>query len=93
MQEVYEAEMLQIPQLAALGKLWKSSSSDATDKETEYVVTCVKHVFEKHIVFQFNIVSTMADQFLKNVRVSLDAEDGPMEALQFVVTIASKEVK
>lgn len=93
MQEVYEAEMLQIPQLAALGKLWKSTSTEASDKETEYVVTCVKHVFEKHIVFQFNILSTMADQFLKNVRVSLDAEDGPMEALQFVVTIASKEVK
>ncbi len=56
-------------------------------------MTCVKHVFEKHIVFQFNIVSTMADQFLKNVRVSLEPEDGPMEALQFAVTIACKEVR
>lgn len=35
----------------------------------------------------------MGDQYLKNVRVALEAEDGPMEALQFVVTIASKEVK
>ncbi len=93
MQEVYEAEMAQIPQLAALGKLWKSTMAEASDKESDYVVTCVKHVFEKHIVFQFNFLSTLGDQFLKNVRVSLDAEDGPMEALQFVVTIASKEVK
>ncbi len=93
MQEVYEAEMMAIPQLAPLGKLWKSTTVDGGDKETEYVVTTVKHVFEKHIMFQFNITSTMADQFLKNVRVSLEAEDGPMEALQFVLTIASKEVK
>ena len=93
LQEVYESEMAAIPQLAALGKLWKSTAVDASDKETEYVVTTVKHVFEKHVAFQFNVTSTMADQFLKNVRVSLEAEDGPMEALQFVLSIASKEVK
>lgn len=92
-QEIYAAEMAAIPELAALGKLWKSTAVDSTDKETEYLVTVVKHMFEKHIVFQFNITSTMADQFLKNVRVSLEPEDPQTEGLVFVAQIASKEVR
>jgi coatomer protein complex subunit gamma len=93
LQEVYEAEMAQVPELAKLGKLWKSTTVDAVDRETEYVVTQVKHVFEKHVVFQFNITSTMADQFLKNVRVALDAESGSVEDLVFDFTISCNEVK
>ncbi len=29
------------------------------------MVTLVKHVFEKHLVLQFNVTSTMPDQLLK----------------------------
>lgn len=94
LQDVYAAEMAVVPELAALGKLWKSTVVDAADKETEYVVTTIKHTFEKHLVFQFNVTSTMADQLLKNVRVSLDPEDAAMEkALRFVSSIVCTEVK
>ena len=49
----YAAAMERIPQLAVLGNLFKSSKPvELTESETEYVVTCVKHVFPEHLVFQ-----------------------------------------
>jgi coatomer subunit gamma len=52
-QRVYAQAMERIPQLAALGKAFKSSKPvELTESETEYVVACVKHVFPQHIVFQ-----------------------------------------
>ena len=42
---------------------------ELTESETEYVVTVVKHVFEAHIVFQFNVFNTIADTVLEQVSV------------------------
>jgi len=42
--------------------------------EAEYVVTCVKHMFAKHIVFQFNIKNTMEEEQLENVMVNMDCD-------------------
>lgn len=50
-QDVYAAEMAGIPALAALGALWKSTAVEAKDRETEYAVTVVKHVFGKGLFF------------------------------------------
>jgi hypothetical protein len=38
-----------------------------TEAETEYIVTVVKHVFPKHVVLQFNLNNTLADQLLEQV--------------------------
>jgi len=52
-QQQYAMEMEAIPQLAALGKLFTSSAlTPLTELETEYVVGCVKHIFQEAIVFQ-----------------------------------------
>lgn len=54
---------LAVPQLAALGKLFKSSPpAQLTEDETEYKVSVVKHVFPEHVVFQFHCQNTIAEQ-------------------------------
>jgi hypothetical protein len=50
--------------------VFKSSKpAQLTESETEYVVTCVKHVFNSHLVLQFDITNTLNDQHLENVQV------------------------
>lgn len=69
----YEETLLQIPEFAALGPLFRSSKPiELTESETEYVVNCVKHIFPSHIVFQFNCTNTLKDQLLEEVRVKMD---------------------
>jgi coatomer protein complex subunit gamma len=49
------SRMATIPQMAQYGVPFKSSSPVMlTESETEYVITCVKHVFPEHLVFQVN---------------------------------------
>jgi coatomer subunit gamma len=64
-----------IPEFAGLGPLFTSSQpAPLTESEAEYVVTCVKHMFEKHIVFHFTIKNTMEEEQLENVTVNLDCD-------------------
>jgi hypothetical protein len=46
-----------------------------TESETEYVVTCVKHIFESAVVLQFNVTNTIPEQRLLNVRVTVEGGD------------------
>ncbi|KAJ3055120.1 Coatomer subunit gamma-2 [Rhizophlyctis rosea] len=77
----YAAAMERVPQLAVLGNLFKSSKPvELTESETEYVVTCVKHVFPEHLVFQFDAKNTLNDSLLENLHIvtsieSTDDED------------------
>lgn len=65
-----------IPQLAKLGKPFKSCKPvELTEQETEYVVSCVKHIFAQHIVFQFNVTNTLEDQQLENVLMRMNLAD------------------
>eukprot|EP01105_Mastigella_eilhardi_P005847 TRINITY_DN17549_c0_g1_i1.p1 TRINITY_DN17549_c0_g1~~TRINITY_DN17549_c0_g1_i1.p1 ORF type:complete len:915 (-),score=287.02 TRINITY_DN17549_c0_g1_i1:59-2746(-) len=67
-----------IPQFASLGPMWKTSrvAVQLTEKETEYVVSCVKHVFAEHILLQCNVTNTMKDQRLEDVVVRLEPGEG-----------------
>ena len=70
-----------IPELASLGRVFRSSKPvPLTESETEYVVECVKHVFEGHIVLQFIVQNTIDDQRLDNVTVAVESDDGIFEA-------------
>ncbi|CAB3365573.1 Hypothetical predicted protein [Cloeon dipterum] len=72
-EETYAEKLRNIPQLAALGSPFHSSPAvDLTESETEYLVKCVKHVYERHLVFQFICTNTLNDQLLENVHVHLD---------------------
>merc|ERR1712146_825953 len=45
-----------------------------TENEMEYVVSCTKHIFEKHVVLQFTIVNTIDDQKLQNIFVNIEVD-------------------
>jgi len=72
------AAVYAIPELSSLGRVFRSSAPvPLTESETEYVVTCIKHIFESHIVLQFKVQNTIDDQRLENVTIMLES-DGDM---------------
>ena len=53
-QSQYAQQLSEVPEFADYGAVLSSSTKPAqlTERETEYQVSCVKHIFKKHIVFQ-----------------------------------------
>ncbi|KAJ3306240.1 Coatomer subunit gamma-2 [Kappamyces sp. JEL0829] len=75
-QSNYAKAMSEIPQLAQLGQLFKSSQPvSLTETEEEYQIHCIKHVFPNHFVFQFECRNTLNDYILENVSAALTMED------------------
>eukprot|EP00957_Ditylum_brightwellii_P074334 5648001-Ditylum_brightwellii.AAC.1 len=67
------AAVYAIPELASLGRAFRSARPvPLTKAETEYVVSCTKHIFQSHIVLQFSVQNTVDDQRLENVTVLID---------------------
>ena len=67
------AVIYKIPEFADLGRAFRSTSEVAlTETEMEYVVTCVKHIFQTHVVLQFTILNTLDEQRLLDVIVNVD---------------------
>lgn len=65
-QDIYVEKLNAIPQFASFGPLFKSSSPvELTESETEYVVSCVKHVYANHLVLQVTY-TTFTDSLEKN---------------------------
>ena len=80
-----------IPELASLGRVFRSTKPvPLTESETEYVVECVKHIFEDNIVLQFIVQNTIDDQRLDNVTVAVDTDSGLFEAAG---EIAAEQIK
>ncbi|KAK4491389.1 hypothetical protein RD792_002132, partial [Penstemon davidsonii] len=74
--DAYEKLLSSIPEFAAFGKLFKSSAPvELTEAETEYAVNVVKHIFDSHVVFQYNCTNTIPEQLLENVTVIVDASE------------------
>ncbi|KAK8529917.1 hypothetical protein V6N12_060681 [Hibiscus sabdariffa] len=87
--DAYEKLLSSIPQFANFGKLFKSSAPvELTEAETEYAVNVVKHIFDGHVVFQYNCTNTVPEQLLENVTVIVDAS----EAEEFA-EVASKPLR
>lgn len=53
-QALYAQKLAEVPEFASFGPLFKSTAKpvELTELETEYVVSCIKHVFSHHVVFQ-----------------------------------------
>ena len=65
------AELYKVPELAALGNVFRSTMPvELTESETEYVVSYVKHVMNEHIVLEFTITNTIADQLRVDICVA-----------------------
>ncbi|WRX18475.1 Coatomer [Theobroma cacao] len=74
--DAYERLLSSIPEFANSGKLFKSSAPvELTEAETEYAVNVVKHIFDGHVVFQYNCTNTIPEQLLENATVIVDASE------------------
>merc|ERR1712025_167885 len=77
--DMFVEKLAAIPLLQQLnlGPLFKSSQpAELTESETEYTVACIKHVFPRHVVLQFDCTNTLADQLLEQVRVDIEVGEG-----------------
>lgn len=85
-EEANAERLAQIPGIQSLGPLYRSSAPiQLTEAETDYTVQLIKHVYARHIVFQFDCVNTLADQLLENVRIELLLPDGGGFGLKGVI--------
>ena len=74
-QDIYSERLLSIPEIAnlPLGPLLRSSSPvELTESVTEYVVQCIKHIYKKHVILQFDVTNTCSDQVLEDVTVTFE---------------------
>lgn len=68
----YAAALASIPEFQKYGPLLKSSEPvPLTEKEMEYVVSAIKHVFKDHIVVQYDITNTFNGCILEDVQVEI----------------------
>ncbi|KAI8055495.1 adaptin N terminal region-domain-containing protein [Syncephalis plumigaleata] len=94
-QRIYAEQLEQVAEFADYGPLFHSTRPVAlTESETEYIVSCVRHVFSEYIVFQFDCTNTINDQLLENVIVQMEAlEISDEDALAPVVAIPAPALK
>ena len=87
----FEETLNTIPEFADLGPLFKSCEPmELVEKEAEYTITCIKHVFGSHIVYQFNMTNTIEEQILEDVSVSIDLAEA--EGYEEVCTIPATKL-
>ncbi|KAL2636672.1 hypothetical protein AAZV13_06G011500 [Glycine max] len=74
--DAYERMLSTISECANFGKLFKSSAPvELTEAETEYAVNVIKHIFDRHVVFQYNCTNTIPEQLLEHVMNIIDASN------------------
>jgi coatomer subunit gamma len=65
----YANALAEVPEFKDFGQVLKSSSTpiELTEKETEYAVTALKHIFKDHVVLQVyqSLVPLMIVQYIK----------------------------
>lgn len=70
------ADVYKIPELASLGRSLKSSKPiPLTEREAEYVVHCIKHLYDDYVVLQFKIQNTVEESRLDGVSVAIGCRD------------------
>jgi len=76
------AAVYAIPELADLGRVIRSSPPfSLTEEETEYVVRCVKHVLDQHVILQFLVQNTVENQQIQNVAVEVETDSDVYEII------------
>ncbi|KAJ3721911.1 coatomer subunit gamma [Lentinula raphanica] len=91
-QNAYAQQLAEVPEFASYGSVLNSSAKPIhlTESEMEYQVTCVKHIFKGHVVFQYNVSDTLPDTVLENVTVIMQpSEDTESLTEDFIIPIPS----
>lgn len=71
----YQTELSLLPEIGEYGQLLHSSKEvELTEKETEFVVSAVKHIFSNHVVIQYKVENTLEDIILENVSIGTQTE-------------------
>lgn len=85
----YADELMSIDAIKEFGPLVNSSKAVfLTEPEAEFVVHCVKHLFNENFVFQFSISNTLQDTALDNVTVTCTPENPDASNLEELFTIS-----
>jgi len=85
-----QESVLNVPEFVKFGPIFKSCPTiELTEAETEYKVTCTKHIFEKYVAFQYQCTNTIEEQILEDVSVVMDLIEGE----DCFAQIASVELK
>lgn len=72
-----EGEPIFFPGIEIVGPLFKSCEPvELSESGTEYRVHCVKHVFARHLLLQFECSNTLCDRILQNVHIVLGLPPG-----------------
>lgn len=80
-----------IPEMASFGRVFRSSPAvPLTEMETEYVVSCIKHILDNHVILQFHVQNTIEDQRLDNVTV--DVQPNADDVYEVVGEIAANGI-
>ncbi|ODV96250.1 hypothetical protein PACTADRAFT_49632 [Pachysolen tannophilus NRRL Y-2460] len=88
LQQQYSQELSAIPEFKNYGNLLHSSSVvELTEREIEFVVEVIKHVFEDHLVLQFNIENTLEESELNEVTVVSSPEADELYEEEFIMPI------
>ncbi|KAH3685414.1 hypothetical protein WICPIJ_003618 [Wickerhamomyces pijperi] len=89
LKQQYVQELSAIAEFESYGPVLHTSSVvELTDKETEFVISAVKHVFKDHLVLQYNIENTLDDVLLELVSVIAQPEDEGFEE-EFILSVDS----
>jgi len=85
------AILLANPELAEMGRPLKTCPAvELTEEETEYTVSCVKHIYADAVVLEFNVVNTLDEQLLENVFMRVDTEE--MEGVEKINLIPAPKL-
>lgn len=72
-----EGDQIFFPGIERIGPLFKSCEPvELSESDTEYLVRCVKHVFARHLLLQFECLNTLCDRILQNVHIVLGLPPG-----------------
>jgi coatomer protein complex subunit gamma len=91
----YARQLAEVPEFASYGNVLNSSAkpTQLTESETEYQVTCVKHLFTEHVVFQFNVSNTLPDSVLEQVSVVMALQSEAALTEDFIIPVPSVSSK
>lgn len=84
-------ELSKIAEFESYGAVLHTSSISAlTEKEAEFVVEAVKHVYKEHIVLQFDVENTLDDVLLEMVSVTVQPDVEEIEE-EFALSVEKLE--
>ena len=85
------AAIYAIPELTQFGRVFRSSTAiSLTEDESEYVVKCIKHILDCHIILQFTTHNTIEDILMQNVTVELESDS---DGYKIIGDISAERIK